>query len=122
MISREQFDTLVDKFFADRRETDSGWAEVTQEDKVGLDMILFNLIDLKFGKDADGALPIEIRYIDRNTHQRMHYFAIPYPHKSTTKEIARAAQSACVNLSLAQGEVDMLVRLLVEEMEEGTDE
>jgi len=70
---------MIDRFLEDRRESHrGGWAKVTPEDVTLLREIVHELIELKCELDADGDLPIEVNLVNRRTHERLHYSAVPY--------------------------------------------
>ena len=70
---------LIDSFLEDRRESfGGGWAQITPEDVDQLREIIRWLIELKCDRDADGDLPIECKLVNRRTHERLHYYPIPY--------------------------------------------
>lgn len=73
-------DSLIDRFLEDHRECSAGggWAQITEKDITRLYEIVWELIELKCDKDADGDLPIEFKIINRRTHERLHYMAVPY--------------------------------------------
>lgn len=54
-----------------------GWAPVTQEDYSALHDLIFRLIALKWGTDADGDLPINFDTVDRNKG-RLVSTTVPY--------------------------------------------
>lgn len=75
-----QLDILIHRFLENHRECSAGggWAQITDEDITRLYEIIGELIALKCDKDADGDLPIEFEVINRRTHERSHYTAVPY--------------------------------------------
>lgn len=73
----------IEQFLKEPRESEcGGWAPVTGTDIDQLAEIIRALISAKWGGDADGDLPIEVRIVDRTVFQRMHYFPIPYQYKA----------------------------------------
>lgn len=72
-------DNMIDRFLEDRRESHrGGWAKITPEDVTLLREIVHELIELKCELSADGDLPIEVKLVNRRTHERMHYSPVPY--------------------------------------------
>lgn len=104
-------DTLIDRFLKDHRESDGGWAMITPEDVTLLWKIIRELIELKCEKDADGDLPIEVHLVNRRTHERMHYDALPY-REQADYEISHSDLMRCLtgNLMTAAERLNTEVR------------
>ena len=77
---RDKLNSKLDKFLETYRESTSGggWAPVTKEDKEQLNEVLYALLEAKFGRDADGDLPVQFNIVDRNKFEPNHFFNIPY--------------------------------------------
>lgn len=72
-------DNMIVEFLEDHRESHrGGWARITPRDVTLLRDIIDQLVKLKCEKDADGDYPIEVRVVNRRTHERMHYSPVPY--------------------------------------------
>lgn len=91
---RAQVESLRDKisvFLIERRlSKGGGYAEVTDKDIQDLYEIIEDLVDLKCDRDGSWELPIEVQLINRRTHQRSHYEAVPYSHQDIEGHISRA--------------------------------
>lgn len=97
----------IDKFLEKRVESDGrGWAPVSKEDFRTLADIIGKLIEAKWGRDADGDLPVEFDLVNRTTHNRLHYRPMPYYWVSGNQDtLQEAIRMANVNLGLATSEV-----------------
>ena len=71
-------DSLIDRFLEDHRESTGGWALITKEDIDLLHEIVWELVTLKCDADPDGDYPVQVKIVNRRTHEPMHYFALPY--------------------------------------------
>ena len=99
--TKEEIVDLIDDFLAERRESDGGWAPVTDEDYMDLFAIVYKLIEAKFERDCDYDLPIEVKLVDRNKYHGSHYFNIPYHFDKGEDAIFEALRLAEGNVSIA---------------------
>ena len=75
---RAELTKRLDSFLDHRVEGDGdGWAPVSSEDHVELRDLLYQIIALKWGTDADGDLPINFATVDRN-QGRLISDVVPY--------------------------------------------
>jgi len=110
---------LIDRFLEDHRESlGGGWAEITPEDINDLYEIIRELIDLKCDKDADGDFPIQVKIVNRRTHEHLHYDAVPYREQRTEdNEVEREVpfmdmlRVLMMNLNMASNRLDTEVRV-----------
>ena len=114
---RAQIIALLDELMEAPRESDSGWAEVTTEDRDQLHELFRAIIEAKFEPDDDGDSPIEFILVNRNTHQRMHFCPMMYPRLNKGLEGAmRILNVASMNMSIASGQLDKAVGVMDFEM------
>jgi hypothetical protein len=76
---------LIDKFLAERRVSDGGYAPATEDDINLLYQVVDSLLLEKWQEDLDGDLPVDIKIVNRHTHERMYYRPVPYLHKCKTQ-------------------------------------
>lgn len=127
----------IAKFCDDRRRSeDGGWAEVRDGDLDALGRILYEIIEAKWQKDADGDVPINFRVVDRTRHFPLHYRPVRYDHVTrrereayerehgaphpgrTTAELLDRLQEASFNLSVAWDEFGRMQRALKYHLED----
>lgn len=112
---RTKVDKALDKLLAERRVSTGGYAPVTDEDLEQLHVLMYAIIEAKWGEDPDGDLPIEYKVVNRQAHERMHYAPIPYKHKINNFEGIRNWLSLLVmNLDMAQEAVSKAMRSFME--------
>lgn len=110
-VQRVKVEKALNKFLAERRISDGGYAPVTDEDMKQLDDLMYELVQAKCGADPDGDRPIECTLVNRKTHERLHYFPIPYGHKLKNFEAMRNRISLLMtNLDMAQEAVSKMMR------------
>jgi hypothetical protein len=64
---KDEFICLLNKFIADRIESeDGGYASVSREDLSMLSDLVYRIIELKWGRDCDSDLPVGYQLIDRS--------------------------------------------------------
>src|SRR5688572_17674096 len=99
---------LIEGFLKDHRQSDGGgFAEVTEDDMLRLQIIIDRLIEAKFDPDADGDHPVEYTLVDRNKYERLPFIPVPYDHKPRTLEQEEAMfETVMLNLSIAMGRAD----------------
>jgi hypothetical protein len=103
---------LIDRFLAERRESDGGYAPVTESDLNKLYAIISRLVRMKWGMDPDGDRPIEWKLIDRTRFERMHYVPIPYEHKAKGEAVFDRLHFVALNASIANRDLDTTLKLL----------
>lgn len=93
---------LIEQFLSEKRRSNrGGWAEVTDKDIKLLDDIICQLVKSKCEPDADGDYPIQVKLINRRTHERLHFLPVPYSHSrngSMEEELANC--EAALNASM----------------------
>jgi len=110
---REALDRLIDRFLAERRESDAGgWAPVTLADIERLHIILNKIIRMKWGADPDGDRPINWQLIDRTKFEPMHYDPVPYEHQVEGAAKFERLGIVMRNARLANSELDTTLRLM----------
>lgn len=97
----ENLKDMIEGFLAERRESDGGYAPVTDLDMEQLYTIMDMLLDRKFGEDPDGDLPIEYKLINRNLYFGMHYRPIPYSLDAGPESALDIHQAITLNFGLA---------------------
>lgn len=110
--SRENLLAKIETYLAERKESNGGgWAPVETNEVDVLEDIVHDLILLKYGKDADGDLPVRVKLIDRTRYDPDHFFAIPSTTRfKTSDEYIDALDLAAGNAKMAMDKVDILVR------------
>lgn len=99
----------IDKFLNEKRKsTQGGWADVKPNDLSELEGIVQDLIKSKFQPDSDGSYPVETIFVNRQTHERMHYQPVPYSHKDPTG----AADTALFNLKISTQSSNHIQRII----------
>lgn len=110
---------LIDKFLAERRTSDGGYAPVTEDDLNLLYQVVDSLLLEKLQEDPDGDLPVEIRIVNRHTHERMHYRPVPYLHKcKTQKDYLEHINTVMGNLSSAAEQARHMAEITAKYMNE----
>lgn len=97
----ENLKNMIEGFLKDRRESDGGYAPVTEADMNRLDGIIATLVALKFDEDPDDDRPVVWRLINRNTHQGMHYRPVPYSLDDGPESALDIHQAITLNFRLA---------------------
>lgn len=98
---------LLNSFLVERRESSGGFAPVTEKDWEQLHQIVERLLELKFGPDPDGDLPVNYMLINRHVHGPIHFMRQPYFIRAKTDDEWEAAfMAATTNLSIALDEVN----------------
>lgn len=115
---RKVLNKLVDKFLAERRVSDGGWAPVTERDLEQLCAIIDRIIRAKWGKDSDGDLPVEWWLIDRTRFQRMHYAPVPYGDEAKDELALERLNLVLMNANIANRELDVTLRILQNRLRE----
>ena len=88
VLTPKELVALIEKFLAERTESeDSGYAKVTYEDMKHLSNIVYKVIEAKWGRDADGDLPVNYDLIDRTRYQRLWWTKVPYHHKDAVGHV-----------------------------------
>jgi hypothetical protein len=115
---RSALDKLIDKFLAESRKSDGGWAPVTERDLGQLYIIVEKIIGMKWGQDPDGDLPIEWKIIDRTRFERLHYFPVPYEHKAKDELALEHLSTVVTNANIANDELSTTLRVLQNKLRE----
>lgn len=109
---RKVLSNLINKFLAERRKSDGGYAPVTETDLEQLHAIINRLITLKWGPDPDGDWPINWHIIDRTRFEPMHYAPVPYEHMATGEAALERLNTVLLNANIANRELDVTLRIL----------
>lgn len=88
---------------------DGGWAPVTRADRDTLCEIFDDIINLRWGPDADMDRPIEFKIVDRNTHHFIWPYALPYILPDS--EADRRFEDLLSLLSFTVGDIQSLMRI-----------
>lgn len=84
---KKSLKTMLDEFLKHRSKSKNGeWAEVAEGDIKKLYGIVIKILEMKYERDSDNALPVEVDLIDRTRFERLHHIPIPYEHKATSDE------------------------------------
>ena len=105
---RVKLNVLIEDFLSERRKSDGGWAPVTESDFRQLCAIIDRILELKWGRDADGDLPIEYKIIDRKQFERMHYVPVPYQHKDAAEHL----EAVIMNAQMATDALSATLRII----------
>ena len=117
---RRVLDKLIDKFLAERRVSDGGWAPVTESDSYQLNAIIERLVRMKWTADPDGDRPIEWRIIDRTQFGRLQYAPVPYEHDADGELGLERLNIVLLNANIANRELDVTLRILQNKLREKT--
>ena len=96
---------MIAKFLAECRESDGGYAPVTESDMEQLEAIIAILVSTKFEPDPDGDFPVEWKLINRNTHHGMHYRPVPYSLDAGPESALDIHQAITLNFGLANDDM-----------------
>lgn len=77
-----------------------GWAKVSDEEFEKLYELFYGIVEAKYSKDADGDIPIQVKLVNRNTHEKLHYFPVPYGRGDKLSEAAMS-RAIMTNISIA---------------------
>lgn len=103
----------IDEFLTERRKSDGGYAPVTELDFNQLCTIIDRIVKMKWSKDPDGDLPIEVEVIDRTRFEPMHYAPVPYEHEvKNALEQGQRLSIVLMNSQIASRELDITLRNL----------
>jgi len=116
---RKTLDRLIDRFLAEKRKSDGGYAPVTEQDWSQLNEIIDTLVMLKWSPDPDGDWPIDWKLIDRTQYEPMHYHPVPYDHKTVAK--LERLSTVAMNATIATDELNTSIRLLQLDLLKPTD-
>jgi hypothetical protein len=114
---RGYLNNLLDAFLADRSKSRGGYAPVDQHDGQKLADIFRLILELKYDRDPDGALPIELDIVDRTRFQRMHFFKLQNidmfdPDEVSEIQIMEGLGLRSANAKMATGELDTYIQLM----------
>lgn len=105
MAEKVELADMINTFLKERRESDGGWAPVTEKDIDQLHEILGTLLTAKWGEDPDGDLPISVRVVDRTREHVPFFFPIPYD------DALKAFDYTITNLAIATEQVEKYIRM-----------
>lgn len=96
---RQAVDLAVKEFLAKHRESNGGYAEITERDMVALHRLLVRLIEAKCDPDPDRDYPVEFTLVDRRRFGRLSYRPVSYDFDPETHEHAdETTESGCERL------------------------
>lgn len=103
----------IDKFLSEKRLSHGGYSEVTKDDMVQLRNIIDDLLEIKWQRDPDGDLPVEFTVMDKTTYRIPDYWPIRhYRSDNTDKELFESLRIAGYNLSLAHGDLEVILSMI----------
>jgi len=113
--TKEELFKRIDEFVKVRNESTrgGGYAEVDPKDVEELYGIFYNIVDLKYGEDADGDTPIDINILDRTRFEpRCGDLPVPYTHKAkTVEEYDEILDRAICNAGSAMDRVSRIMKI-----------
>ena len=90
-----------------------GWAEVAEGDVEKLYSIIIRILEMKYQRDCDNSLPVEVGLVDRTKFERSHYLNIPYEHLAKSDEERMEILSLLnTNARIASNGLDRHVKML----------
>ena len=100
MKSISKLNKMISQFLSEtRKSVAGGWADISDEDMIRLDEIIYKLIELKCQKDADGDYPINYSLVNRRIQRfaiRPSLLKIDYnPTMRQIASLAVCAESLC---------------------------
>lgn len=111
----------VGEFLETRSRSGGGFAPVGESDIQSLSDIIEHILEIKYERDPDGDLPVELTLVDRTRCKRLHAMAVPYlwslDRQPTAKELRGVITTVALNLSLAQSDADMLLGFLSDRLQ-----
>lgn len=98
----EDLNKLLQDFLKDNnRRSGCGYAEVKKEDIESLWEIFYLIIRLKFEKDCDGDLPIELQIANRHHERFIYPCKVQYEGKNKLRALSNAISSIAEELNHA---------------------
>lgn len=84
---KKSLNAMIKEFLKYRSKSkNSGWAEVAEGDIDKLYAIVLRILEMKYEKDCDNSLPVEVDFVDRTRFERLHHFLIPYEHMAKSND------------------------------------
>ena len=107
----------VTAFLADRKESDGGWPEVTNEELLEMRGIFEVIINAKFEPDDGGDSAVHVRLLDRTRFQFDQFYPIRHYQDAEgavipLAELIENARRADMNLEMAATQVRRHVKLI----------
>lgn len=100
---------LIDNFLQKRTESKgSSFARVTHQNMHDLSEIIYKIIEAKWGRDADGDLPVKYDLTDWTRYQAMYWTDVP--HRS--RDLPGHIEATVRNLHYAIGQVEHIFEIL----------
>ena len=84
---KQSLETMLAEFLKHRSKCkNSGWAEVAEGDIEKLHAIILKILEMKYERDCDNSLPVEVDLVDRTRFERLHHVLVPYEHMAKTND------------------------------------
>lgn len=100
---------LIDSFLQKRTESETGgFSKVTQKEMHQLSEIFYKIIEAKWGRDADGDLPVKYDLLDWTRYQPMYWTEVPHHHRDVVGHI----KAVIDNLAYASKEANRMFELI----------
>ena len=111
---KKSLNKMLAEFLKHRSKSKNGcWAEVSEGDVEKLYSIIVRILEMKYQRDCDNSLPVEVDLVDRTKFERSHYFKIPYEHLAKSDEERMEILSLLnTNSRIASGGLDRHVKML----------
>ncbi len=112
-MTKDQLDLLIDSYLTTRRESvDAGWPEVTKTDRMQLLDIIYNLIELKYGRDCDNDQVMQFTLCDRSKERWLYPRTIPHKHgHEKIKKLSQAIKSASDEMEFEMNNIKEIIPL-----------
>ena len=112
--SRATLYARIGKWLDEERMSDGGgWAPCSENDLVELYEIIYEMVALKFQRDADGDLPVQAIVINRTKYQCMYWMRVPHMSENPDiDELLDLYDIAHINTSMANGNLDQAWKML----------
>ncbi len=109
-------DELIAKlrdFLSERSVSSGGWAPVGEKDMVNFREIVGMIVSLKYAKDPDGDLPVQVILVDRTKFEGVGAFPIRYSSRATTEEeMFDILRTLSLNASMAVARLEIHVKIM----------
>lgn len=111
---KKSLNKMLSEFLKHRSKSNGdGWAEVAEGDVEELYSIIIRILEMKYQRDSDNSLPVEVDLVDRTKFERSHYLNIPYEHLAKSDEERMEILSLLnANARIASGSLDRHVKIL----------
>ncbi len=113
---KKQLADMINEFLMVHKVSGGGWPEVTLNESIQLNDILYMLVYLKWDKDPDGDLPIDWILVDKTKYQLPPFIPVKHSWPSEKKDRAEILRDLNSNLQMAADRLDSTIRIFYEDL------